>query len=594
MASSDSSSLHNLVLKDDPPASNDPSAIPPSPPPGPPASSTIAKAISANMEVIPPTKEARTVVLCFDGTGDQFDADNSNVEQFFSMLKKDDRKQQVVYYQSGIGTYTSPAVMTPFLAKVGKTLDSMVAWNLNAHVMGGYEFIMQNYEAGDKICIFGFSRGAYIARALAGMLHKVGLLPPCNHNQVPFAYKMFTRTDETGWKQSTAFKKAFCVDVDIEFVGVWDTVSSVGIIPHRLPFTASNTCIKTFRHAVSLDERRAKFKANLYNRPTKLEAKLGTQPGEMPKAAVGPSPSLADVVSTGIETIEGLPEQMSQSISHDSGISFDADPAKVAKNLKKRKNKTNQRVQEARFNAEQEGHEHEETDVLEVWFAGCHCDVGGGSVANDVRHNLARIPLRWMIRQCFLANTGIQFYGPLLRTVGLDPNALYPIVQSRPAVMTVLPTVPTQPQHDRDSTAATLVDSSTPPDETSTVTIGYANQALPVGPDGQVMNPMSEEEEDLRDLMSPIYDQLSLVWGWWLLELVPMRHRVQAENNVWGGKWSVNLGHGRKIPKRTQKRGELMVHRSVKVRMELDEKLLPEGKKYVPKATWQVEPKWVD
>ncbi|KAI0789554.1 hypothetical protein C8Q75DRAFT_718500 [Abortiporus biennis] len=481
------------------------------------------------MEVIPPTKEARTVVLCFDGTGDQFDADNSNVEQFFSMLKKDDRKQQVVYYQSGIGTYTSPAVMTPFLAKVGKTLDSMVAWNLNAHVMGGYEFIMQNYEAGDKICIFGFSRGAYIARALAGMLHKVGLLPPCNHNQVPFAYKMFTRTDETGWKQSTAFKKAFCVDVDIEFVGVWDTVSSVGIIPHRLPFTASNTCIKTFRHAVSLDERRAKFKANLYNRPTKLEAKLGTQPGEMPKAAVGPSPSLADV------------------------------------NLKKRKNKTNQRVQEARFNAEQEGHEHEETDVLEVWFAGCHCDVGGGSVANDVRHNLARIPLRWMIRQCFLANTGIQFYGPLLRTVGLDPNALYPIIQPRPAVMT-----------------------------TSTVTIGYANQALPVGPDGQVMNPMSEEEEDLRDLMSPIYDQLSLVWGWWLLELVPMRHRVQAENNVWGGKWSVNLGHGRKIPKRTQKRGELMVHRSVKVRMELDEKLLPEGKKYVPKATWQVEPKWVD
>lgn len=50
---------------------------------------------------------------------------------------------------------------------------------------------------------------------------KVGLLPACNSEQIPFAYKMFTRTDEVGWKQSTAFKKAFSIDVDIEFVGVW-------------------------------------------------------------------------------------------------------------------------------------------------------------------------------------------------------------------------------------------------------------------------------------------------------------------------------------------------------------------------------------
>ena len=76
-------------------------------------------------------------------------------------------------------------------------------------------------EAGDKICLFGFSRGAHTARALAGMLHKVGLLPSYNHQQVPFAYKMYTRTDELGWQQSTAFKKAFSIDVDIDFIGVW-------------------------------------------------------------------------------------------------------------------------------------------------------------------------------------------------------------------------------------------------------------------------------------------------------------------------------------------------------------------------------------
>lgn len=152
----------------------------------------------------------------------------------------------MVYYQAGIGTYTAPSIATPFAAKLSKTLDEMIACNLDSHVMDGYEFLMQNYEAGDKICIFGFSRGAYTARALAGMVHKVGLLPACNHQQIPFAYKMYTRTSILGWKQSTLFKKTFSMDVDIEFIGVWDTVCSVGLFPRRLPFTASNTSVKTF------------------------------------------------------------------------------------------------------------------------------------------------------------------------------------------------------------------------------------------------------------------------------------------------------------------------------------------------------------
>jgi hypothetical protein len=53
------------------------------------------------------------------------------------------------------------------------------------------------------------------------MIHKVGLLPLWNIQQVPFAYKMYTKADKVGWKQSNAFKKTFCIDVDIEFLGVW-------------------------------------------------------------------------------------------------------------------------------------------------------------------------------------------------------------------------------------------------------------------------------------------------------------------------------------------------------------------------------------
>lgn len=52
-------------------------------------------------------------------------------------------------------------------------------------------------------------------------IHKVGLLPRCNHQQVPFAYNMYSRDDEEGWALSSKFKKAFSINVDIEFVGVW-------------------------------------------------------------------------------------------------------------------------------------------------------------------------------------------------------------------------------------------------------------------------------------------------------------------------------------------------------------------------------------
>ena len=75
--------------------------------------------------------------------------------------------------QPGVGTYFQPGIVQPVFQWGAKMLDEAVAWYLDAHVRGGYTFLMQNYRPGDKICIFGFSRGAYTARALAGFLHKV-------------------------------------------------------------------------------------------------------------------------------------------------------------------------------------------------------------------------------------------------------------------------------------------------------------------------------------------------------------------------------------------------------------------------------------
>ncbi|EJD05526.1 uncharacterized protein FOMMEDRAFT_103603 [Fomitiporia mediterranea MF3/22] len=444
--------------------------------------------------LIPPSHDRsyrhRTIVLCFDGTGDQFDLDNSNVVQFFSVLKKGDRKRQLVYYQSGIGTYSIPQVATPLYSKLSKTLDLMFASNLRHHVMSGYNFLMQNYKEGDKICIFGFSRGAYTARALAGMVHKVGLLPAGNEQQVPFAYKMYQNDTEMGWQQSVAFKKAFSMDVDIEFVGVWDTVASVGLFPTTLPFTKSNTAIKVFRHALSLDEHRTKFKPSIYQKITEQEAqrgdfvppsnrrastmtrgrrkdkrkeviavkevkKEGTDPQEEreQKADVKTEPDDAasggkvtthatKVIRTSTEgsrsesgsrsrAILGSIKRSARGVSE--GIQEVVERVSLDRDRSKSKNGEDEK-EDLSPDSERDQLEQmyldrsRRTDVLEVWFAGCHCDVGGGSVPNTTPNNLARIPLRWMIRECFLARTGIQFEADRLRDLGLDPVTLYPRV----------------------------------------------------------------------------------------------------------------------------------------------------------------------
>ncbi|CAE7162389.1 unnamed protein product [Rhizoctonia solani] len=74
---------------------------------------------------------------------------------------------------------------------VANKLDEGVAWYLYQHVIDGYKFLMETYRDGDRICLFGFSRGAYTARALAGMLHCVGLLPRHNVEHIAFAYQVY-------------------------------------------------------------------------------------------------------------------------------------------------------------------------------------------------------------------------------------------------------------------------------------------------------------------------------------------------------------------------------------------------------------------
>ena len=85
-------------------------------------------------------------------------------------------------------------------------------------------------QVGDKICIFGFSRGAYTARALAGMLQKVGLLPSSKGDKLQSAYAMYERDDEEGRKLSAQFKQT-SIDVRVKFLGVWYVIRPPDLLP---------------------------------------------------------------------------------------------------------------------------------------------------------------------------------------------------------------------------------------------------------------------------------------------------------------------------------------------------------------------------
>ncbi|KDQ11182.1 hypothetical protein BOTBODRAFT_35481 [Botryobasidium botryosum FD-172 SS1] len=409
------------------------------------------------------TPDGRRLICCFDGTGNEFGNVrniNSSIVELFGILTKSQPEKQLVYYQAGIGTYTSSLILTPFAAKVASLADSAVAWYLDEHVKEGYTFLMQNYRPGDKICLFGFSRGAYIARALAGMLHKVGLLPPHNDEQMQFAYKLFKRTDKSGWKLSEQFKKIFTAhDVRIEYVGVWDTVCSVGIIPRQLPFTCSNYAIKTFRQALSLDERRSKFLPNTWNTPSAREAVLGYQPKPKPR---------------------------------EEGVSKDE--------------------------WEYEPPEEHMTDVLEVWFTGCHADVGGGSVADPVQ--LSRISLAWMIKQCHLTGSGIHFEMDAIRELGIDPE-----------------------------------------------TFELRSSPLPNSL-GSLADPGSKDHYAL----APIFDQLVAAPFWWILEVIPLIHSYYHEGRRYRY-ISRNFGRGRYIYPPTD--AKIKIHKSVRHRMDDVVKYLP-------------------
>jgi uncharacterized protein (DUF2235 family) len=213
----------------------------------------------------------KNIVICCDGTGNEFDPQhNSNVVKLYSALVVN--RDQVAYYHPGVGTMGSPTAYTWREKQWSRIKGLAFGAGFFEDIGRAYQYLMQAYEEHDHVYLFGFSRGAYTARALASLLKMFGLLCPGNEAQIPYVLRMFQRRHKENHRalleEARKFQEIFSRPCFIYFAGLWDTVSSVGWVtePVRLPYTARNPIIANVRHAQSIDERRIFFRQNSFTR----------------------------------------------------------------------------------------------------------------------------------------------------------------------------------------------------------------------------------------------------------------------------------------------------------------------------------------
>ena len=210
---------------------------------------------------------SKNIVICCDGTRGQYESEekNTSVIRLFERLDTDG-DAQVSYYDPGIGTY-SPAKYWPMRA-AAKAYASITGLGkkgagLNGNIRQAYEYVMDNYEPGDKVFLFGYSRGAHTVRVLAAMLNKCGLLTKGSNNLYPYMNRIYeNQNNET---RASGFKKTFSRVCKPHFIGVFDTVASVGLI-WRKQFSNRrlNEDVAYAYQAIATNERRWHFRPSIW------------------------------------------------------------------------------------------------------------------------------------------------------------------------------------------------------------------------------------------------------------------------------------------------------------------------------------------
>lgn len=224
----------------------------------------------------------RTLIVCCDGTGNSDTGVPSNVKQLCE-LALNDSSTQITKYHCGVGTEPRGKEQSRFRYWPRHLAELCFGDGIDQTLAELYGWLAETCRADDRLLFFGFSRGAFTARALAGLVHVCGLLKP-GATVAPDAAVRLYRGSEARIKAerkrlglpatfgpceidhaaldpvAAEFAAAHCRPCVIDFLGLWDTVKAYGwVVPHSFPALRHNTSVRTVRHAVALDERRALF-----------------------------------------------------------------------------------------------------------------------------------------------------------------------------------------------------------------------------------------------------------------------------------------------------------------------------------------------
>ncbi len=217
----------------------------------------------------------RRLIVCADGTWNRPDQEDHGQSSPTNVVKMQravrsvasDGMSQIVSYHSGVGT--------------GDVLDKLLGGafgeGLDRNILECYEFVVNNFYLGDELYFFGFSRGAYTARSLAGLIRNSGVLRQEYASMAKEAFTLYRDRDPAKHPNSDAamkFRESFSYDVDIKCIGVWDTVGALGIpigiiekfSAHKYAFhdVALSSHVKIALHALAIDERRKPFVPTLW------------------------------------------------------------------------------------------------------------------------------------------------------------------------------------------------------------------------------------------------------------------------------------------------------------------------------------------
>ena len=220
----------------------------------------------------------KNLAVFFDGTWNEPN-DRTNVYELYKAAPE--TSTQETLYIEGVGTQGQG-----LWTAIDKFVGGAFGAGLSANIRQGYRWLCQRHTPGDRIFLFGFSRGAYSARSLAGMVRKCGLLNQPTEDNVSEAYALYRDDCTPSSLEAAAFRDRFSRDTDLHFVGVWDTVGALGVPGHLalarrlnrgLGFhdTRLSGLVRAARHAVAIDERRRTFPPTLWDNLDAMNGVMG-------------------------------------------------------------------------------------------------------------------------------------------------------------------------------------------------------------------------------------------------------------------------------------------------------------------------------